>query len=72
MFVKQVAQNATTWLGTLQKLANLRIEYEQIKENLFETNNCLQTYNIKLETMQQTLKICDKELVIIKGQLNKV
>jgi hypothetical protein len=43
MFLKQVAQNATTWLGTLQKLANLRIEYEQIKENLFETNNCLQT-----------------------------
>ncbi len=72
MFLKQVAQNATTWLGTLQKLANLRIEYEQIKENLFETNNCLQTYNIKLETMQQTLKFCDKKLVIIKGQLNKV
>jgi hypothetical protein len=67
MFLKQVAQNATTWLGTLQKLANLRIEYEQIKENLFETNNCLQTYNIKLETMQQTLKFCDKKLVIIKG-----
>lgn len=72
MFLKQATQNATTWSGTLQKLANLRIEYEQIKENLFETKSRLQTYNIELETMRQTLKNCDKELVIIKGHLNKV
>jgi len=34
MFLEQVAQNATTWLGTLQELLNLRIQFEQVKENL--------------------------------------
>jgi hypothetical protein len=41
MFLDQVAQNAITWLGTLQKLSNFRVEFEQIKENLFETHNHL-------------------------------
>jgi hypothetical protein len=34
MFLKQVAQNATTWLETLQELLNLSIQFEQVKENL--------------------------------------
>jgi hypothetical protein len=37
MFLKQVAQNATTWSGTLQELSNLKVEFEQVKENLSET-----------------------------------
>jgi hypothetical protein len=41
MFLKQVVKNATTWLATLQELSNLRVEYEQAKENLFETHNHL-------------------------------
>jgi hypothetical protein len=41
MFLKQVAHNATTWLGTLDELTNFRDEYEQTKENMFETNNHL-------------------------------
>jgi hypothetical protein len=41
MFLKQVAQNATTWLGTLQELANLKVEYGETKENLYKTNNNL-------------------------------
>jgi hypothetical protein len=41
MFLTQVAQNATTWLGTLQELSNFRVEFEQIKEKLFETHNHL-------------------------------
>jgi hypothetical protein len=43
MLSDQVAQNATTWLRTLQELSNLIIEFEQIKGNLFETHICLQT-----------------------------
>jgi hypothetical protein len=45
MFLKQVVQNATTWLKTLQELSNLRVEFEQVKENMFETHNHLQTYS---------------------------
>jgi hypothetical protein len=41
MFFEQVAQNATTWLRTLQELSNLRVEFEQIKEILSKTHNCL-------------------------------
>jgi hypothetical protein len=41
MFLKQVVQNATTWLKPLQELSNLRVEFEQVKENLFETHNRL-------------------------------
>jgi hypothetical protein len=41
MFLEQVAQNATSWSRTLQELSNLRIEFEQVKENLFETHNHL-------------------------------
>jgi hypothetical protein len=48
MFLEQVAQNATTWSGTLQELSYLRVEFEQVKENM---SNCLQTYSLKLETM---------------------
>jgi hypothetical protein len=40
MFLEQVAQNATTWLGTLQELSHLRVEFEQIKENLSKIHNC--------------------------------
>jgi hypothetical protein len=43
MFLKQVVQNAITWLGTLQKNSSLRVEIEQVKENMFETHNHLQT-----------------------------
>jgi hypothetical protein len=39
---------------------------------MFETHNRLQTYSLKLETMQKTLKNCDKKMVIVKGQLNEV
>ncbi len=39
MFLKQVGQIATTYLGTLQELSNLRIEFEQVKENMSETHN---------------------------------
>jgi len=70
MFLKKVAQNATTWSKKLQELSNLRVEFEQVKKNMFETHNCLQTYSLKLETMQKTLKNHDKELVIVKGQKN--
>jgi hypothetical protein len=72
MFLEQVAQNATTWLGTLQKLLNLRVEFKQIKENLSKTHNRLQTYSLKLKIVQRTLKNRDKKLVIVKGQLNRV
>jgi hypothetical protein len=41
MFLKQVGQIATTYLGTLQELSNLRIEFEQVKENMSETYNHL-------------------------------
>jgi len=41
MFWKQVVQNATTWLGTLQELSNLRVEFEQVEDNLSESHNCL-------------------------------
>jgi hypothetical protein len=41
MFLEQVAQNATTWSRTLQELSNLRVEFEHVKENLFETHNHL-------------------------------
>jgi hypothetical protein len=30
MFLKQVAQNATTWSKTLQELLNLIVEFEQV------------------------------------------
>jgi hypothetical protein len=40
MFLEQAAHDATTQLRTLQELANLRVEYEQTKENLSKTNNC--------------------------------
>jgi hypothetical protein len=51
MFLEQAAHNVTTWLRTLQKLANLEIENEQIRENMSETNNHLQTYSLGLKTM---------------------
>ncbi len=60
MFLKQAAQNATTWSRIMQELANLKVEYEQTKDNIFETNNRLQTYSMKLERVQQTLNNCDK------------
>jgi hypothetical protein len=31
MFLKQVAQNETTWLKTLQELLNLIVEFQQVK-----------------------------------------
>jgi septation ring formation regulator EzrA len=66
MFLEQVAQNATTWSKTLQELSNLRVEFEQVKENMSETHNHLQTCSLRLEIMQKTLKNCDKELVTVK------
>jgi hypothetical protein len=41
MFLEQVIQNAKTWLKTLQELSKLKVEFEQVKENLFETHNHL-------------------------------
>jgi hypothetical protein len=61
IFLEQVTQNATTWSGTLQELSNLIIEFEQVKENMFETHNHLQTCSLKLKTMQRTLKNRDKD-----------
>jgi len=49
MFLEQVAQDATTWSRTLQELSNLRVEFEQVKENMSETHNQLQTYSLELE-----------------------
>jgi hypothetical protein len=49
MFLEQIAQNATTWLRTLQELSNLRIEFKQLKENLSKTHNHLQTCSLELE-----------------------
>jgi hypothetical protein len=72
MFLEQVAQNVTTWSTTLQDLSNLKVEFEQVKENLFETHNCLQTYSLKIEIVQKTLKNRDKKLVTIEGQVNRV
>ncbi len=73
MFLKQLVQNATTQLRTLQELSNLKVEFEQVKENLSETtHNHMQTCSLELERVQRTLKNNDKELVIVKGQLNKV
>jgi hypothetical protein len=46
----------------LQDLSNLKIEFEQVKENLFETHNCLQTYSLKIELAQKTLKNRDKKI----------
>jgi hypothetical protein len=69
MFLEQVAQNATTWSGTLQELLNLKIEFEQVKESLFKTHNRLQTCSLELEIEQKTLKNHDKELVTIKGAI---
>jgi hypothetical protein len=51
MVLEQVAQNATTWLGTLQELSNLKVQFEQAKENLSQTHNRLQTYSLELEIM---------------------
>jgi hypothetical protein len=72
MFLEQVAQNATTCLKALQELSNLKVEFEQVKENLSKTHNYLQTYSLELKTMQKTLKNYDKELVIVKGQVNRI
>jgi len=41
MFLEQVVQNATTLLGTLQELSNLKVELEQVKENWSKTHNHL-------------------------------
>jgi hypothetical protein len=49
MFLEQVAQNAITWVGILQEWSNLKVEFEQVKEILFETHNHLQTCSIKLK-----------------------
>jgi hypothetical protein len=35
MFFKQVVQNVPTWSKTLQEFSNLKVEFEQVKENLF-------------------------------------
>ncbi len=51
MFLEEVAQNATTQLKTLQEFANVKVEFEQSKENLFETHNCLQTCSLELKIM---------------------
>jgi hypothetical protein len=51
MFLKQATQNATTWLGTLDELTNLIVEFEQTKENLSTTSNRLQTCSLKVEIM---------------------
>jgi len=51
MFLKQVAQNATTWSRTLQEFSNFIIEFEQIKKNMSKTHNHLQTYSPELETV---------------------
>jgi hypothetical protein len=51
MFLEQAAHNVTIWLRTLQKLANLEIENEQIRENMSKTNNHLQTCSLELKTM---------------------
>ncbi len=56
----------------MQELSNLRVDFEQVKEDLFETHNHLQTYNLEPETMEKTLKNRDKELVTIKGQVSRV
>jgi chromosome segregation ATPase len=63
MFLKQVTQN---------ELSNLIVEFEQVKENMFETHNHLQTYSLELKTMLKTFKNLDKKLVTIKGQMNWV
>jgi len=34
MFLEQVVQNATTWSRMLQELSNLKVEFEQARENL--------------------------------------
>jgi hypothetical protein len=39
MFLTQVGQIAITYLGTLHELSHLRSEFEQVKENMFETHN---------------------------------
>ncbi len=55
-FLEQVVQNATTWSRTLQELSNLRIEFEQVKENLSKTHNRLQTCSLKLKIVQRTFE----------------
>jgi len=52
MFLEQVVLNAITWSGTLQELSNLRVEFEQVKENLSKTHNRLRTYSLELEIVQ--------------------
>jgi hypothetical protein len=39
---------------------------------MFKTHNSLQTYGLELKTMQKIMKNCDKELVTIMGQMNRV
>ncbi len=53
MFLEQVAQNATTWSGTLQELSNIRVEFKQGKENMYETHNCLQNCSLKLNNVKK-------------------
>ncbi len=53
----------------MQELSNLKVKFEQVKENLFETHNHLQTCSLELEIVQITLKNRDKELITI--QFNK-
>jgi hypothetical protein len=52
MFLEQATQNAITWSRTLDELANLIVELEKTKKNLFAINNGLQTCNLKLEIVQ--------------------
>jgi hypothetical protein len=49
MFLEQVAQNASTWSKTLQELSNLRVEFEQVKENMSKTHNHVQTSSLELK-----------------------
>jgi len=35
------ALNPTSWSRALQKLPNLKVKFEQVNENLYETHNCL-------------------------------
>jgi uncharacterized protein YukE len=56
----------------LQEISNFKVEFEQVKENMSETHNCLQTCSLELKIMQKTLENHDKKWVTIKGQLNMV
>jgi hypothetical protein len=48
------------------------LKFQHVLVSGHSTKNQLQTCSLELKIVQKTLKNCDKELIIIKGQMNRV